>query len=257
MESLFNSDESVNINYLNPIEGIQFDGTTFALYDPNFKIENNLNIAFQLQTFAQDGLIMWLGDPFPENSFTIEIQNKQLIARVVINGQPFSVRTEFVKNRLCDGLWHFITIRLDGNLLTMKVDKRNFMKTEPRVNDIQMRGPLFIAGYSAQYSPPYISVRTKDFFCGNLRNLKINNSPVDWLAPKNTLSSATPEFHSADRTSFNHLYQQQQQQQRPIISNSAIFDSTRANNNHNSSNDSKHYQTVTATMTTTTKKFSV
>ncbi|CAF0889579.1 unnamed protein product [Didymodactylos carnosus] len=253
MESSFNSDKPVDINYFNPIEGIQFDGKSFALYDPNFKIENHVNISFQLQTFAHNGLIMWLGDPFPENSFTIEIQNKQLVARIVANGQPFSVRTEFTKNRLCNGVWHFVTVRLDDNVLTMKVDKRNFIKTEPRVTDIQMRGPLFIAGYSEQYSPQYISVRVNDFFRGNLRNLKINNLQVDWLAPKNTLLAATPEFHSLfdDRINYNHQHHHHQQQ--PLIKNSTVFDSSRINNYNNSS--SKHYQTVTTATTTATNQF--
>jgi len=153
-----------SVSRLNSIEGIQFDGRAYALYDPNFKIHDTVTINFQIQTFAQDGLILWVGDPLPESSFTIEIQNRQLVARAVVRGQPFSVRTEFTKNRLCDGVWHCVQVRLDGSLLTMKVDKRQFTKTEPRVNSIDMRGPLFIAGYSEKYSPPYLSVRTKDFF---------------------------------------------------------------------------------------------
>ena len=78
----------------------------------------------------------------------------------------------------------------------MKVDKRQYTKTEPRINSIDMRGPLFIAGYSEKYSPPYLSVRTKEFFHGNLRNLRINDKQVDWLTPRSSgLSAATPEFH--------------------------------------------------------------
>ena len=78
----------------------------------------------------------------------------------------------------------------------MKVDKRQFTKTEPRINSIDMRGPLFIAGYAENYCPPYLSVRTKDFFQGNLRSLRINDKQVDWLTPRNSgLSAATPEFH--------------------------------------------------------------
>jgi hypothetical protein len=67
---------------------------------------------------------------------------------------------------------------------------------EARVQSIDMRGPLFIAGYSEQYSPTYLSVRTKEFFHGNLRSLRINDKQVDWLMPRN--SSATgmaPESH--------------------------------------------------------------
>lgn len=83
----------------------------------------------------------------------------------------------------------------------MKVDKRQYTKTEPRVNSIDIHGPLFIAGYSERYSPPYLSVRTKTFFHGNLRNLRINDKQVDWLAPRNTgLSAATPEFHRYSTT---------------------------------------------------------
>jgi hypothetical protein len=78
----------------------------------------------------------------------------------------------------------------------MKVDKRQFTKTEPRVTSIDMRGPLFIAGYPEKISPPYLSVRTKDFFHGNLRSLRINDKQVDWLAPRSSgLAAATPEFH--------------------------------------------------------------
>lgn len=78
----------------------------------------------------------------------------------------------------------------------MKVDKRQFTKTEPRVTSIDMRGPLFIAGYSEKYSPPYLSVRSKEFFHGNLRSLRINDKQVDWLTPYNSgLAAATPEFH--------------------------------------------------------------
>lgn len=78
----------------------------------------------------------------------------------------------------------------------MKVDKRQYTRTEPRVTSIDLRGPLFIAGYSEKYSPPYLSVRTKNFFHGNLRSLRINDKQVDWLTPFNSgLTAATPEFH--------------------------------------------------------------
>jgi len=78
----------------------------------------------------------------------------------------------------------------------MKVDKRQYTKTEPRINSIDMRGPLFIAGYSEKYSPTYLSVRTKDFFHGSLRSLRINDKQVDWLTPRSSgLAAATPEFH--------------------------------------------------------------
>jgi hypothetical protein len=78
----------------------------------------------------------------------------------------------------------------------MKVDKRQYTKTEPRITSIAIRGPLFIAGYSDKYSPPYLSVRTKEFFHGNLRSLRINDKQVDWLAPRSSgLAAATPEFH--------------------------------------------------------------
>jgi len=192
----FDHEHSASVNRLNSIEGIQFDGRAYALYDPNFKIHDTLTINFQIQTFIHDGLILWIGDPLPESSFTIEIQNRQLIARAVVRGQPFSVRTEFTKNRLCDGIWHCVQVRLDGSVLTMKVDKRQFTKTEPRVHAVDMRGPLFIAGHSENYAPPYLSVRTKEFFCGSLRNLRINDNQVDWLTPRSrAFASATPDFH--------------------------------------------------------------
>jgi hypothetical protein len=75
----------------------------------------------------------------------------------------------------------------------MKVDKRLYSKTEACVHEIDMRGPLFVAGYSEKYSPPYLSVRTKSFFHGNLRNLKINEKQIDYLAPRHT--TAAPEFY--------------------------------------------------------------
>jgi len=75
----------------------------------------------------------------------------------------------------------------------MKVDKRQYSKTEGRVHSIDMRGPLFIAGHSEKYSPTYLSVRTRQFFHGNIRNLKINEKPIDWLAPRHT--AAIPDFY--------------------------------------------------------------
>ncbi len=85
-----------SVSRLNPIEGIQFDGRAYALYgrkkysfigclyldffflDPNFKIHDTLTINFQIQTFAHDGLILWIADSLPESSFTIEIQGRQV-----------------------------------------------------------------------------------------------------------------------------------------------------------------------------------
>lgn len=91
----------------------------------------------------------------------------------------------------------------------MKVDKRQYTKTEPRVNSVDLRGPLFVGGYSEKYSPPYLSVRTKDFFCGNLRNLRINDKHVEWLTPRSTgLASATPEirrFATGETTATNNF----------------------------------------------------
>jgi hypothetical protein len=46
--------------------------------DPNFKIHDTLTVNFQIQTFAHDGLVLWISDPLPESSFTIEIQNRQV-----------------------------------------------------------------------------------------------------------------------------------------------------------------------------------
>ncbi|CAF3330534.1 unnamed protein product [Rotaria socialis] len=185
--------ESSSVSYLNCNEGIQFDGRSYALFDPNFKIYEAFSINFQLRTFAHDGLILWIDDPLPESSFTIEIQNRQLIARAVVDGQPFSVRTDFTKNRLCDGVWHCVQVRLEGSLLSMKVDMRQYCKTEPRAHSIDMRGPLFIAGYSEKYSPTYLSVRSNDFFQGHLRNLKINEKQIEWLAPR--LTAAARQFY--------------------------------------------------------------
>ncbi|CAF2421686.1 unnamed protein product [Rotaria sp. Silwood2] len=195
------------VSRLNSLEGIQFDGRAYALYDANFRIHNTLTVNFQIQTLAHDGLILWMSDSSSESSFTIEIQNRQLIARAVVDGQPFSVRTDFVKNRLCDGIWHCVQVRLDGSLLTMKVDKKQYTKTEPRVTSINIHGPLFIAGYSEKFSPPYLSVRTKNFLHGNLRSLRINDQQVDWLAPRNSgLGAATPEFHRySTKTTLNNF----------------------------------------------------
>ena len=50
----------------------------FLCLDPNFKIHDTLTVNFQIQTFAHDGLILWIGDSLPESSFTIEIQNRQV-----------------------------------------------------------------------------------------------------------------------------------------------------------------------------------
>lgn len=193
----------------------------FSNEDPNFIIHDTLTINFQIQTFSNDGLLFWIGDSLPESSFTIEIQNRQvsflhekekqtiekkrnsfsneiqLVARAVVRGEPFSVRTEFTKNRLCDGNWHCVQVRLDGSLLTMKVDKRQFSKTEPRVSSVDMRGPLFIGGYGENYSPSYLSVRTKDFFRGNLRSLRINDKEIEWLTARAIgLSTAAPGLYN-------------------------------------------------------------
>lgn len=51
---------------------------SIQILDPNFKIHDTVTINFQMQTFAQDGLILWIEDPLPESSFTIEIQNRQV-----------------------------------------------------------------------------------------------------------------------------------------------------------------------------------
>lgn len=117
----------------------------------------------------------------------------QLITRVVSQGQPFSVRTDFSRNRLCDGVWHYIQIRVDGHVLTMKVDKRQYAKSEGRVQSVEMRGPLFIGGYSEKYRPSYLSVRTRDFFHGSLRHLKINDETIEWLAPRTNITK--PDFY--------------------------------------------------------------
>jgi hypothetical protein len=91
----------------------------------------------------------------------------------------------------------------------MKVDKRQYTKTEPRINSIDMRGPLFIAGYSEKHSPPYLSVRTKDFFHGNLRSLRINDKQVDWLTPRSSgLAAATPEFHRYSTETGSNSFRQ-------------------------------------------------
>ena len=93
-------ESSASISHLNSIEGIQFDGRAYALYgkiidsisdhidvrlDPNFKIHDSMIINFQIQTFAHDGLVLWVGDPLPDSSFTIEIQNRQVSARSAIH----------------------------------------------------------------------------------------------------------------------------------------------------------------------------
>lgn len=89
----------------------------------------------------------------------------------------------------------------------MKIDKKQFTKTEPRITSIDMRGPLFIAGFPENYSPPYLSVRSKDFFRGSLRSLRINEKQVDWLTPRSSgLAAATPEFHRySTQTTSNGL----------------------------------------------------
>jgi hypothetical protein len=112
------------------------------------------------------------------------------VARVVSHGHPFSVRTDYTRNRLCDGIWHCIQIRLDGCSLTMKVNQRQFNKHEGRIKPLDMRGPLFIGGYSEKYSPSYLTVRTRSFFHGRLRNLKINEQQIDWLVSRSNTTKS-------------------------------------------------------------------
>ncbi len=50
----------------------------FLFLDSNFQIHNTLTVNFQIQTFAQNGLILWFTDSTPESSFTIEVQNRQV-----------------------------------------------------------------------------------------------------------------------------------------------------------------------------------
>ena len=75
----------------------------------------------------------------------------------------------------------------------MKVDKRQYSKSESRIDSINIRGPLFIGGYSEKYSPSYLSVRTNSFLHGNLRNLKINEKRIDCLTIHHT--AAIREFY--------------------------------------------------------------
>jgi hypothetical protein len=49
-----------------------------SFLDSNFNIHDTLTVNCQIQTFAHNGLILWISDPSSESSFTIEIQNRQV-----------------------------------------------------------------------------------------------------------------------------------------------------------------------------------
>lgn len=70
-------DEHMHFMVETNIDLHKFLSFSFCL-DPNFKIHDTFIINFQIQTFAHDGLILWISDSLPESSFTIEIQNRQV-----------------------------------------------------------------------------------------------------------------------------------------------------------------------------------
>lgn len=101
----------------------------------------------------------------------------------------------------------------------MKVDKRQYSKTEARVHAIDIRGPLFIAGYSEKYSPTYLSVRANNFFQGNLRNIKINEKQLEWLAPRPT-NAIRQFYHLTSQilpTNIDQTYSNAQMFNKPTV----------------------------------------
>lgn len=71
-------DEHMHFMVRKTVYLLEFCLILYLILDSNFKVHDTLTINFQIQTFASDGLILWIGDSLPESSFTIEIQNRQV-----------------------------------------------------------------------------------------------------------------------------------------------------------------------------------
>lgn len=183
-------------NILTSLEGIQMDGRRFALYDNEFVVSDTLKIDLQFCTTQTEGLLIWHKDNPSHNAIVVELERDQITTRIVCKRDVYSARSRFKQGYLSNGNWHCLNIRICANHIEMSVDNRDFRRTQAGIFTLSLKGPLFLCGRPESLVPDYVAVRSKEFWMGGIRELRINNIHVNWLPQSLGLSAASPELKS-------------------------------------------------------------
>ncbi|KAI0989820.1 hypothetical protein GJ496_002127 [Pomphorhynchus laevis] len=179
---------------LTALEGIQMDGQSFALYGSSFTVSDLVKFDLQFRTTRQEGILLWHKDKFNNNAIVIELENGQICTRVLCGNNVFSAKSQFKYGYLSNNNWHCLNVRICANQIDMSVDNRTFKRIYYGVYALNITGPLYICGFPDIIEPNYLEVRSKEFWNGGIRSLRINGVYVNWL-PKSTMTpGASPEF---------------------------------------------------------------
>ncbi|KAL7670989.1 hypothetical protein ACOME3_005904 [Neoechinorhynchus agilis] len=138
------------------LEGIQLDGTGFALYDVNFRTNDQVRFDLQFKTQFRDGLLLLLHNFSTDENLTVEMVNGQVNVRLTTQRAIISLQSGIRGHKITDNNWHCLNVEINRNKISMKIDMNSFTKIDPKLfGNLAIEGSLFIAGFPDHVNPSH------------------------------------------------------------------------------------------------------
>lgn len=100
------------------LQGVAFDGQGYAVFENKHNTANRTRATFTIKTFAEDGLILYMGGV--RDFLSLEVRKGKFFFQFDLGGGVYTLETQNTYN---NGRWHVIYI--DRSLKTAVVNINN------------------------------------------------------------------------------------------------------------------------------------
>ncbi|KAJ8920580.1 hypothetical protein NQ315_004719 [Exocentrus adspersus] len=165
-------------------EGAYFDGDAFALFSEDFTLNKIPVLSLEFRTTEQNGILLSISGSKNKPAVSLELHNGAVVMSVDMRKEVVSSVTNNLGSdfALCNNMWHNVTTMYDysSSELTVNVDGIKKIWVHSDINSLvdEISAPFYIGGLPDE--APTGSLKSKINFKGCIKNLKIENTLVDW-----------------------------------------------------------------------------
>lgn len=158
-------------------------GGFVRIKEPRFKVGEVFNVKLDIKPRRDTGVLIAVNGK--KDYFVLEMDRGEMVLTVENGKGP--IRAVYNPNKkfyFCDGQWHSIQAVKSKNVITLSVDN---VFTDPQLGDhsstsTDTGSALFLGGHRYLHSPRAKGIRTKTPYVGCVKNIFINNEPIEILA---------------------------------------------------------------------------
>ncbi|XP_076014482.1 laminin subunit alpha-1 [Genypterus blacodes] len=171
------SQHDVTSCFTNDQTGSFFNGTGYAaLMRDGYKVGSDMSVSLEFRTSQSDGILLGISSA-KVDAIGLEMINGQVVFNVNNGAGPVSVRS--VNQMLCDGQWHHLVARKTKHTLTLSVDGRSYVTSNPypQSTSAETNNPVYLGGYPVGVKQNCLSIRSG--FRGCLRKVQLVKSHLN------------------------------------------------------------------------------